>query len=102
MSLAARGSKNHQWKGNGVHYAALHEWVRKNFGQPPVCEDCGKKNLFGQSIHWANISGQYKRVRSDWKRLCPKCHRKLADKRSSLTVAVNGNVRIRELKQHSL
>lgn len=26
---------------------------------------------------WANISGEYKRDRSDWVMLCPSCHRKI-------------------------
>ena len=53
VSASQKGAKNHQWKGNKVQYAALHEWVRKNFGSPTTCEDCGAENLTGKKIHWA-------------------------------------------------
>lgn len=61
------------WKGERVSYYGLHMWVRKNLGSAKMCEDCGKQGS-GHSMHWANISKQYKRDLSDWKQLCPKCH----------------------------
>lgn len=73
-AAAQAGSKNHRWKGNKVGYKALHDWIFKNFGRPTQCEVCGKDGLKGRQIHWANLSGQYKRDRSDWKRMCAKCH----------------------------
>lgn len=76
MSGSALGEKNHEWKGDKVGYLALHDWVRNNFGTPKKCEHCGKEGLTGQRINWANISGRYLRVKSDWVRLCVKCHRK--------------------------
>lgn len=97
MSVSAKGSGNSQWKGTKVQYAALHEWVRKNFGSPTTCEDCGTENLTGKKIHWANISGLYKRIRSDWKRLCVKCHSKMS-KGTVTTLPTNGSSRIRRLK----
>lgn len=56
------------------HYTNIHSKIRRRFGTPSVCEDC--KGLFsGRFIHWANVSGEYKEDRSDWKRLCAKCHK---------------------------
>lgn len=36
----------------------------------------GKKRYF----QWANISGEYLRIVSDWKQLCVKCHKKFDKK----------------------
>lgn len=74
--------ENHPfWKGDRVGYDALHDWVRKRLGAPQLCEFCGitkppeglgkKKDYF----EWANKSRKYKRVESDWLRLCVKCHK---------------------------
>ena len=65
-----------RWKGDAVGYGALHDWVVKHRGKPSTCEHCGKSKLFGMRIHWANISGEYRRDLSDWFRLCVKCHSK--------------------------
>ena len=97
MRQKALGTKNHQWKGYKVEYQALHDWVRSNFGQPTTCENCGTKNLTGKKINWANKSGKYLRRRSDWKRLCVKCHRAYS-KKSHTTH--NGNSRIRVLNRN--
>lgn len=75
VSEKQRGERNHQWKGSKVGYLALHEWVRKNFGQPKKCEHCGTDGLTKFQINWANKTGKYLRLRSDWLRLCLKCHR---------------------------
>lgn len=52
----------------------LHAWVKKNLGTPKRCEQCGRDNLTGKRIHWANISHEYRRDLSDWIRLCAPCH----------------------------
>lgn len=62
------------WKGDDVGYNALHSWVKKHLGFPNTCEHCGKTNLTGRYIHWANKSKKYKRELNDWIRLCAKCH----------------------------
>ena len=67
--------KNGNWKGDSVGYFGLHLWIRRKLGKPTKCEHCGKDNLSGKKIHWANISGKYKREISDWIRLCAKCHK---------------------------
>lgn len=77
-----------RWKGEEASYHAKHMWVRKHYGKPNECEQEGcsypKVVNAGRTIidkpsryEWANISGEYKRERSDWVMLCPSCHRKI-------------------------
>ena len=68
------GNLHPSWKGDEVSYSVLHGWIHRNYGFPPTCEQCGLESSNHRKIHWANISKQYKRVKSDWKRLCVKCH----------------------------
>lgn len=56
-------------------YSLVHEWVRYHFGKADKCEDCGLEGNSRQ-VNWANISKRYLRERSDWKKLCVRCHRK--------------------------
>lgn len=70
------GDKNPKWKGNKVGYAPLHQWVKRRLGTPSTCEKCGFENTSNYKIHWANLSGKYQRVDSDWVRLCVPCHSK--------------------------
>lgn len=72
------GEKSSQWKGDKVQYESLHDWVRKTYGVPEKCEDCNQI----KKITAANISGEYKRDRSDWKFLCYQCHCKFDGKDS--------------------
>ena len=64
------------WFGSRSEYKSLHHWVNRHFGQPSICEECGKSGLKNHQIHWANISGSYLKERIDWQRLCAKCHAK--------------------------
>lgn len=68
------GSAHPLWKGDKVGYAALHIWIHRNYGFPTVCEECGFESKNHRKIQWANVSKRYLRERSDWKRLCCKCH----------------------------
>ncbi len=68
------GDKSPTWKGDCIGYNMIHRWLKKTFGQPTICEDCGKFVEHGSKIHWANKSGKYKRDRGDWMRLCMSCH----------------------------
>ncbi len=71
-----RKSINHvQWIGNRVGYRCLHLWVARELGKPSTCESCGAENLSGRQIHWANKSREYRRILTDWIRLCVKCHK---------------------------
>ena len=72
----ATGENSFNWKGDDVGYRALHRWIEGQLGQPTTCEDCGKTDLTGHFIHWANLSGEYKRDVTDWKRLCALCHKR--------------------------
>lgn len=74
MSLAHREDKSYAWKGDNASYASKHIWVSKYLGRPSQCEFCKKNSFKSHQIHWANISGLYKRIRSDWIRLCVSCH----------------------------
>lgn len=75
LSVAFSREKNPSWKGSDVGYYGLHLWISKLLGKPQKCEHCGKDNLTGKQINWANKSGKYLRDKSDWLRLCVKCHR---------------------------
>lgn len=74
------GDRNPAWKGEAAKYGAKHRWVSKRFGRPFLCEECGTTEIpkdKKQWFEWANVSGEYKRERSDWKRLCVPCHRNM-------------------------
>jgi len=57
-----------------MSYGTVHARVREMFGTPDECEHCGTTD--SPKFEWANISGEYKLERSDWARLCCKCHRR--------------------------
>lgn len=67
--------KHKNWLGDSVNYRDLHAWVVRWKGQPPLCEKCGRDNLYGHNIHWANKDNKYKRILDDYIRLCAKCHK---------------------------
>ena len=71
-----KGESNGMWKGNDVGLSGLHKWVYLTLGQPDTCQHCGKIELKGHGIHWANKSGKYERKVDDWLRLCVTCHRR--------------------------
>jgi len=68
-------TKHWKWKGDKVGYFGVHDWITKHYGQPIGCEVCGLSDP-ERKYHWANLSGDYKRDRSDFKRMCVSCHRK--------------------------
>lgn len=67
-----QGSTHHAWKGDSVGYHALHAWVSRHYGNPRKCECCGTTKA--GKYEWASISGDYRRERKDYLRLCSKCH----------------------------
>ncbi len=67
------GEASPRWKGEAVSYGGLHDWLTENFGQPKCCEQCGTTDP-NDRYEWANVSGEYRRERTDFKRLCKKCH----------------------------
>lgn len=73
-SVDTTGEKNNKWKGKDASYAAKHMWIRYHYG-PAI--GCINQRCKGESFtyHWSNISGEYKRERSDWQQLCVQCHK---------------------------
>lgn len=67
------GENNKLWKGDKAGLIAIHAWVKKWIYDPGECQHCGIKNR----LDWANISGKYLRDKSDWLRLCRKCHSRM-------------------------
>jgi hypothetical protein len=57
------GSLNSKWKGDSASYAAKHMWIKYHYGKADHCEFCGTNEK--RMYHWSNISGLYKRKRSD-------------------------------------
>jgi len=86
------GHIGHQILGSENKYRQLHKWVESKLGKPNCCESC-EKIATGKSIHWANISGEYKKEISDWKRLCTKCH---------YEYDLNRHIRVRDLSTNNL
>jgi len=69
------GRVGRSWTGTKNEYRSLHKWVENELGKPCECSQCGVV-AYGRQIHWANKSKEYKKVLSDWVRLCAKCHYK--------------------------
>lgn len=67
------GEESSHWKGDKVGYRGIHSWIDKQLGKPMQCERCGTTNE--TRYEWSNNSGEYKRDRNDWERLCVRCHR---------------------------
>lgn len=65
-----KGRVPKSFKGDEGSYSVIHQWVRRHYGKPGKCENCGAT----EDLHWANKSGEYHRVRDDWMRLCRLCH----------------------------
>lgn len=67
------GDLSPQWKGDDVGYFGVHDWMTSRYGQPIGCEVCGTDDP-EKRYEWANLSGEYRRDRDDFKRMCKKCH----------------------------
>lgn len=72
LQVGKRAEQNHQWKGEDAGYTTKHTWASRTFGTPRRCEHCASESE--KRYDWANVSGQYKRERADWLRLCRRCH----------------------------
>lgn len=68
------GENHPMWKGDFAKLDAKHIYMKNKYGTPKFCEGCGNETAI--RYEWANISGEYKRDRGDWLRLCKKCHNK--------------------------
>ena len=69
-----KGEVHPRWASNPA-YTTVHNWVHRTFGFPTKCENCSFSSHSNRKIHWANKSGNYKREREDWMRLCVPCHK---------------------------
>ncbi len=79
MGLAKKGRHNPNLKYvppqkdyEQLTYSGIHNRIRKLFGKPHKCENCGSTTA--KKFEWANISHRYLLDRSDWARLCTSCH----------------------------
>jgi hypothetical protein len=66
------GKTSNAWKGERAGYHAIHIWLGKH-PKGAACEQCGTTEY--SRLEWANLSGEYRRDRSDYKAMCPRCHR---------------------------
>lgn len=94
MSFAA--IKRHHKLWNRLNYYELHNRIRRMYGEPRVCEECGTRNA--KYYDWSNVSLKYKKSRNDWKRLCRPCHgrhdsAKRLNKRRNLSLKIRVNRR---------
>ena len=74
ISLANSNEKHGSWKGNKVKYNALHDWIKRKLGIVKYCEHC--KRTDKKKYEWSNKDHKYRRVLSDWQRLCTSCHKR--------------------------
>ena len=56
-------------------YRGIHHWINRIAGKASYCEH--DKSHKSTRYHWANISGEYKQERSDWRQLCPSCNARM-------------------------
>jgi|SRR5579863_1127238 len=70
-----KGEFKHNWKGENVGYYALHNWIKRELGEPQMCSfnPLHKSSKF----EWANISGKYLRDTADYMALCGSCHKRM-------------------------
>ncbi len=95
--LKYKGEQHSHWTGDRVGIGAVHAWVHKHFGKANKCEHCGLTEMpKGKKVffHWANISQEYKRIRSDWKQLCMVCHH-VFDNHTKLSLEQVSEIRVR-------
>lgn len=59
------------FKGEDASYSSYHKWVTYHKGKAETCSRCGSTD----TIHWANVSNEYKRELDDWMELCVPCHK---------------------------
>jgi hypothetical protein len=68
-----QNEKHPGWKGDKVGYHGIHKWIGRHLGKPNKCDICGTEK--SKKFEWASKNHEYKRIKSNWLRLCTKCHR---------------------------
>lgn len=75
-----KGVESLFFNGEKGTYSTKHKWLVREFGNPKKCHECGIGGGYNKgkqwNIEWANISGKYRRILSDYMGLCCKCHAK--------------------------
>lgn len=81
--LCGSCSQKTRWKVRGLsnRYGAVHQWIRRNWGQATRCDKCSIKKR--KKYHWSN-KGIMDRRKKNWWQLCVPCHLKY-DKNPSVT-----------------
>ena len=74
----AKGERGSAWAGDQVGYSGVHRWLQKHYPKSGLCEQCSAiAGVNCRRTEYANISGEYRRDRIDYRELCPSCHRRL-------------------------
>jgi len=61
------------WKNDKKYYARIHKWAQRKLNRLDKCQKCGERE---SRMCWHNLSGEYKKIITDWIYICPSCHRK--------------------------
>lgn len=67
------GENHAHWLGENVSKGVLHKWLARWYGKADRCENINCPDELDM-FDWANLSGEYKRDRADFIRLCRLCH----------------------------
>lgn len=65
-----KGEEHYRWKGEGVGYISLHQWVKRHLPASILCQNCNKV----PPLDLANTTGIYTRDLNNWMYLCRRCH----------------------------
>jgi hypothetical protein len=65
-----KGKLLKKWDEYSKDLSYKHKVLRKMYGTPQTCEQCGTT----ENLQWSNKSGEYKEDRNDWQSLCAKHH----------------------------
>ena len=66
------GENSINWKGDNASYFSIHEWIRKHYKVPEVCEKCDKEKKL--QLSFDHSLGKHTRNIEDYEWLCSKCH----------------------------
>jgi len=91
-SCSKKGAANPSWKGDGVGYKSLHEWVANHKHKPTLCEKCGED----KKLDLSSKGHTYTRNIDDWEWLCRKCHYEM-DKRHITFLAYTRSRRLQNI-----
>lgn len=72
MKFVIKHQQHIEMKPGTSAYKMRHRTIAQLYGKESLCEFCGTTE---GKFEWANVSGEYKLEREDWKRLCLVCHR---------------------------